>query len=765
MSRAVTGGYDVCLETSAAALNAQAAPALQPVVALVQGRVVDLVSPPGGPAVAGTLRLLVTGADILPAGDFPDGRIDLRLRITAGLAISEPADDQAAVALEVRLPALPVTIPPPDASGRSVWQVDPTGFTLALTVAQPVPLVELAGRLGIPDAALREVIRTTLGSAVSVGGPIPLPGTPFLIAAPGSDGSLLPPVRWTAVTLATRPTVACVLGNVLASSGPGSSSAKTRVATERGMAASLTVLERALQHDVFCPVLLRSLLPAHLDEALDDGALDHVRPDDIPDFDDYSDDDKRTLRTALRDDDVITFFSYVLPGGVPPASYLPGLGAVAGKLPARARHILGDTAAAVHTLLPSECGTARHLQLPYSRLTSLRTTLVDGAIAVAGRAEPDVWGVGGSMLFSSRLLAFVAFDGTVSIVATPPEVDSDIHLEWYAVVITAIIGALLAAVTAITGGAAAPIAVAAGAIGAAGGIGIAQIIERAVQVFAVAALVPHLTDALSAITVPALPALPNTVPAGIDIRPGELTVQLRSTGVLPRPTFTPPAPSLRLTVSTEEIRVPAGSGTVKVDNACVRGTFHYDDVSITTYVTLTAVPTNVAEPVTYTWSVDGQPLTGTTGVIEATDSSFNTGWSLSDDGHELTVWNARGSDDYFRLVDCAATGDDGLGSHDAVGAQFHGHERIMPPEYTKAVATCLRDLAGDLGKVSDPPQPVRGTGPVSRQDLLKLLNRFRAGSEYDPRAVGLLAAVARLADIDVTWLAEAARTQRTALLH
>jgi hypothetical protein len=88
----------------------------------------------------------------------------------------------------------------------------------------------------------------------------------------------------------------------------------------------------------------------------------------------------------------------------------------------------------------------------------------------------------------------------------------------------------------------------------------------------------------------------------------------------------------------------------------------------------------------------------------------------------------------------------------------------MPPEYTKAVATCLRDLAGDLGKVSDPPQPVRGTGQVSRQDLLRLLNRFRAGSEYDPRAVGLLAAVARLADIDVAWLADAARTQRTALL-
>jgi hypothetical protein len=292
-------------------------------------------------------------------------------------------------------------------------------------------------------------------------------------------------------------------------------------------------------------------------------------------------------------------------------------------------------------------------------------------------------------------------------------------------------------------------------------------VERLVQALALAALLPHLTDALSAISVPALPALPNTVPAGIDIRPGELTVQLRSTGILPRPSFAPPAPSLRLTLSTEEVRVPAGSGTVKVDNACVHGTFHYDDINITTYVTLTAVPTNFADPVRYVWTIDGQPLTGTTGVIEATDTSFNTGYSLSDDGRELTVWNARGSDYYFRLVDCTATGDDGLGSHDAVGAQFRGHERIMPPEYTKAVAACLRGLANDLGKISDPPQPVRGTGPVSRQDLLKLLNRFRAGSEYDPRAVGLLASVARLADIDVPWLAEAARTQRIgpAFLH
>jgi hypothetical protein len=487
MSAALTGGYDTCLELASSFVELQAEPAVAGLLAPLQGLQVPLLPAAGGPVIAGTVRLILTRADVVAAGDFNDGRVTVRLHGTLGVAFTAPAVDRLGLAAVVTLQALPLVVSPParrDASTPSTLAVNLSSVAVNVE-AQPssmADLTALAGRLGVPTATVIDGLAETLTAGLagfvattSPGNPVfPLGGPSLLFARTGQDGRLgqsTDMTRLTDVTLTTR-----------AATGP--------------------------HPGVLC--------------------------------------------------------------------------------------VLGD--------------------------------LFDRT-APAGRPQSK------------------------TAVATTP------------------------------------------------------------------------------------------------------------------PPLTAPLPALSLGIETSTDRKPSTAGTVEIDNKCVHGAFAYQDYTITTVASFAAHPVNLAAPVTYTWTLDGIPLEHPCGTLTATDPAYSMIYSFNADRTALTVLNKPGSPTFNRLIECVATGADGIAARASRGAQFIGSQRVLEPAYAAQLAKCLTALVHALGRPSQQPPPATGSGPITHQDLATLIQRLTPGGEWDPRASDLLQAAVHLAGIpagDVSTalsLGAAGRTQ------
>ncbi|HEX2810951.1 MAG TPA: hypothetical protein VHN80_32695 [Kineosporiaceae bacterium] len=372
--------------------------------------------------------------------------------------------------------------------------------------------------------------------------------------------------------------------------------------------------------------------------------------------------------------------------------------------------------------------------------------------------EPTRWGIGERIRFSATRHPSVEFGGRITLTANPPEIDSTIHLEWYAVVIGAFVGAILAGLTAITGGAAA--VGEAALLGAVAGTVVSlTMVQTVLAAFAVNAVTDELTQTLKNIVAANLPLPTGTVATAITVAPDGISLQFGLALDAPTtpPPLTAPIPSLSLGVETTADRKPGAAGTVQIDNQCVRGSFAYQDYTIATVASFTVHPVNLAAPVSYAWVLDGIGLDQPYGTLTANDPAYTMIYSFNADKTALTVLNQPGSPSYHRLVDCVAAGVDGITARASRGAQFVGAQRVLEPAYGAQLATCLAALVHTLGKpVQGPPS---ASATVTHQDLITLIQRLTPGGEWDPRATHLLQAALHLGDVsapDVTQALAAA---------
>jgi hypothetical protein len=396
--------------------------------------------------------------------------------------------------------------------------------------------------------------------------------------------------------------------------------------------------------------------------------------------------------------------------------------------------------------------------MPMSRLTAIHTHLIQDHITISGVIEPTRWGIGGRIRFSATLYPTVEFGGRITLTASPPEIDSTIHLEWYAVVIGAFVGAILAGLTAITGGAAA-IGEAALVGAVAGTVVSLTMVQTVLAAFAVNAVTYELTQTLKNIAAADLPLPTGTVATAITVAPDGMRLQFGTALDAPTtpPPLTAPIPSLSLGMEITADRKPGAAGTVQIDNRCVKGSFAYQDYTVAIVASFAVHPVNLAAPVTYAWTLDGVPLDEPYGTLTANDPAYTMIYSFNADKTALTVLNQPGSPTYHRLVDCVATGADGITAHAARGAQFVGAQRVLEPAYSAQLAACLAALVQTLGT---PVQgPTSSSGSVTRRDLITLIQRLTPGGEWDPRATGLLQAALHLGQVtaaDVTQALAAA---------
>jgi hypothetical protein len=781
VSRALTGGFDTCLELASSFVDLEAEPAVASSLQPLQGLQLTLVSAPGGPVIAGTVRLLLTRADVLAAGDFDDGRVSLRLRATLGTTFTAPAPDRLALAAVVSLPALSLVMVPParhDGQTQSSFAVDLTAFQVHVEPdhSSATELAAVAGRLGVPAASvigtLTETLQASLAGFLTTTSPgsrlFPVGGPSLRFARPGQDGRLGQSTDMTLLTgvaLTTRaaagahPGVLCVLGNLFDGPTPiGQVQDKTAVATTTG-AGALIVSAPAAERFVLCPSVFRALLPTYLNQVLDSHVLAGVRPEDVPGYSTSDPGYQHDIRKALHDSDVGFLFDLILPGGLPPISYRDAIGpALFGRLRTGIQVFLSDTDAGMATILPSQCGSNDAMPMPESRLAAIHTHLIQDHITISGVIEPTRWGIGGRIRFSATLYPTVEFGGRITLTASPPEIDSTIHLEWYAVVIGAFVGAILAGLTAITGGAAA--VGEAALVGAVAGTVVSlTMVQTVLAAFAVNAVTNELTQTLQTIAAADLPLPTGTVATAITVAPDGMTLQFGLALDAPTtpPPLTAPIPSLSLGVEITADRKPGAAGTVQIDNRCVKGSFAYQDYIITTFASFAVHPVNLAAPVTYTWTLDGIGLDQPYGTLTANDPAYTMLYSFNTDKTALTVLNQPGSSTYNRLVDCVATGADGITAHAARGVQFVGAQRVLEPAYGAQLAKCLQALVHTLGKpVQGPPST---SGIVTHQDLITLIQRLTPGGEWDPRASGLLQAALQLGAVtapDVTHALAAA---------
>jgi len=774
MTQALTGGFDSCLEVAASFVDLQAQPGVAAAVQPLQNLTLPLSAEP---PLAGSVRLLFSRADVFPAGDFNDGEVTVQLVGTLGLEITAPAPDRLAFTAYVTISGLPLVLSPPatrDGQTQSLLAVDLSTFTVAVKAdaGSYQSVLDLAGRLGVTAGAVTSAIASTLQADLAqyiaitgeAGSQITIPAPVLQFSRPGRDGRLAQDQSQTFLTgaaLATRgrtsgnPAVLCLFSNLFdAHASAGDPAAKTAVATTIDASGAVIITAPAAERFVLCPSVLRALLPTYLSEALPGSTLAGLQPSDIPGFASADPATIQALATAIQQGDIAGFFDMVLPAGLPPVSYEPAIGEAAwDRLPGRIQALLGDADAAMAQMLPGQCGGAGAFPLPYSRLTSLRLGLTTDNITVAGVIEPHVWGITGSVSFSTSLFAAVSFDGTVTLTASPPDLHSSIELEWYAVVLVAFAAAAIFALLAVIGGGGA-IGVAGAALAGAAGGTLAALTAGidAISDFVLSMVSSRLAQVLGSLAPPVVPLPSMAVPSAISISPDAMILGFGLAAGAPA--FPPPlsVPVPALTMGQQVITsapMLVGSGKMTIVSQCVNGTFSYQDFNLTTQVIFTVQPSGLTPPVDYEWTVDGMPVEGPFGQIQALDPSMSTGYSFSADRTTLVLINQPGSPSYSRLVQCVATGADGIGAQAKGGAEFTGFERVYDPSYGQALSKCLSALMQELRGLGVRPVSGDDTGPVTAAELAALIGSLVPGGEGDPRAgsLGLLAAALHMGDL------------------
>lgn len=776
MTEALTGGFDSCLELAASFVDLQAEPGVATAVQNLQNLVLPLTA---GAPLAGSVRMLFSRADVLPAGDFNNGQLTVQLIGTLGLEITAPSTDRLAFGAYVTISGLPLVLAPPatrDGQTQSVFAVGLSTFTVQVQAdaASYQGLLDLAGRLGVSADAVTSAVASTLQTDLATfltstnqaGSVIAIPAPVFQFSPAGQDGRLgqvQSQTFLTGIALATRartggnPAVLCVFSNLFdARASAGDPAAKTAVATTIDASGAVIITALAAERFVLCPSALRALLPLYLNEALPGSILDGLQPSDIPGFANADPGTTQDLATAIQKRQVGTFFDMVLPAGLPPVSFQSSLGApLWDRLPGRIRALLADTDAAMTQILPSQCGGASALPLPYSRLTSLKLGLTTDNITLAGVIEPHVWGIDGSVRFSTSLFAAVQIDGTVKLTASPPVLDSSIELEWYAVVLIAFAAAaIFAAITAFAGGAGGALGVAGAALsGAVAGtvaaltVGVELISELALNL-----INSQLTQVLGNLAPPVLPLPNQAVPSAITISPDGMILWLGLAAGTPA--FPPPlpVPVPTLTMSEQSMQstpLLVGSGKMTIESQCVNGTFSYQDFNLTTEVIFNVQPAGLTAPLSYQWTIDGFPIQGPYGLLQSTDPTQDTHYAFNSNLTQLVLLNLPGSPSYSRLVQCVATGADGISAQAKGGALFTGFERVFDPSYGQALSKCLSALIGELRQFGEQPVSGNDTGPVTAAELAALIASLIPGGEGDPRAgsLGLLAAALHMGDL------------------
>ena len=776
MTSALTGGFDSCLEVAASFLDLQAEPGVAAAVQPLQNLTLPLSA---GLPLAGSVRLLFSRADVSPSGDFDDGEVAVQLIGTLGLEVTAPVPDRLAFTAYVTISGLQLELSPPatrDGHTQSMLAVDLGGFTVQVQAdaASYQSVLDLAGRLGVTAGDVTSAIASTLQADLAAyltstgqaGSVITVPEPVLQFSPPGRDGRLAQDQSQTFLTgaaLATRgrtsanPAVLCLFSNLFdAHASAGDPAAKTAVATTIDASGAVVITALAAERFVLCPSVLRSLLPTYLSLSLPGSTLAGLQPSDIPGFAGADPAAIQALATAIQQGHIADFFDMVLPAGLPPVSYEPAIGETAwDRLPERIQALLADTDGALAEIMPTQCGGAGAFPLPYSRLTSLRLGLTADNITVAGVIEPHVWGIGGSVSFSTSLFAVVNADGSITLTGSPPDLHSSIELEWYAVVLIAFAAAaIFAAVAAFAGGAGGALGVAGAALaGAVAGTVAALTVGVEVISDIVLNLVgSRLEQVLGSLAPPAVPLPAQAVPSAIAISPDAMTLWFGLTAGAPAfpPPLDVPVPTLTMTGQViQSAPMPAGSGKTTIVSQCVNGTFSYQDFTLTTLAIFTVEPSGLTAPVGYEWTIDGMPISGPYGQIQAVDPSMSTGYSFSSDLTTLALTNQPGSPSYSRLVQCVATGADGIGAQAKGGAVFTGFERVYEPSYGQALGKCLSALIQELRQLGVRPVSGDDSGPVTAAGLAALIASLVPGGEGDPQAgsLGLLSAALHMGDL------------------
>jgi hypothetical protein len=693
----VTGGFDVCIEISEALLGANVAPGLLALLPPNHEVVLDLMLP-GEDGVDHTARLHLFVSELNTLARAGSGaHFDLDIGILgSALAVTGPRADHAGGLFgSILVRGVPVTLAPPmraapTARRTTTLMVDVaanTAVELSLFPSANDELDRLFDRLGVAPVvgrdALAEAIATWLDGIAAATLPVV-----FTLADRDEDGDLAS-FRFVALELATLPAtpgqrgILALLGTLVRTHlGHGTARAKTEGGLSGANTAAVHLGEAAYRDLYFCPAAFLGLLPSYLALRLPDSfyadlparALDHVDPDR-----------RRQIRAAIHGEghDVRTLFEWLLAGD-PVKDLRPRLGPVISEaLPQELRAIVEDTRTAERMLMPTSCGPASSIVLQDFRLPRLGTTFRNGVIRASGRAEPTRAGVDGRVLFHQEVRP-VLNGQVLGVVPLEPYIQSNVGIAWWVWVLAGPAAAWLAA-----------------------------ILNGFAQSTAFSATRQALDKALANLMPPALPTALGTATA-VSVDPEHLTIQFQA-AIAQRPEL-PELPALALLQTHREVVIDGPAGRERIDNQCLHGEYSYHDSDVQTVYMLSAKPSQLDEPVHYSWTVDGVEIRPGRHTLGG-DRAHRLTATLSDDGRSLTVANESGGATFLADIACMAVDVDGLEAQASVPLRFAGHPRRYEDRYYEDQRRCLRDAAHGPGPTNR-PQPAFGTGPVSIRDRL-----------------------------------------------
>ena len=254
-------------------------------------------------------------------------------------------------------------------------------------------------------------------------------------------------------------------------------------------------------------------------------------------------------------------------------------------------------------------------------------------------------------------------------------------------------------------------------------------------------------------------------------------VQLRDAAITPQGLFlqlwlaTPSPhrlnPRLGLQVSDDRRDLgTAGTGTAK-DVTCTHGSYRYADRREWKIATLTPVPAELGDQVSYAWFANGVPIAPGTGEAFYAATTFDGSplarparvqLILAAGGGELRINHSPPEGNFSVLVRCVATSASGTGAEAGAQIVFRADQRVWDEQYGQDVRACLQAGLKQLGRgpvmwppPGDPdPDALRGRvrdrlGPLIQRDDPADLRAI-------PRSLGAAAALLRQAGDQSHWL-------------
>jgi hypothetical protein len=571
------------------------------------------------------------------------------------------------------------------------------------------------------------------------------------LALPGLEGFLKDQtfIRYDATTLAAssgRPGVACLFGRLLREHQDGDPGKKNQIASPLGEAGAIVLSPLAVHDYAFCRGATRAFLAGSLARQVPDDFLHGLPGDALQSVDAsgvaLSTDAERAGADAIARNDREAFFDAVLPRPLPPniTSGLPAK--VVTALPAAVATGLEDIAAIEIDLLPLPCGEGEPLLGGGdAQVELLNASLQDGGLRLAGRATPTADYLDGDVTFSAELLLTLSSNGQrVNVTLDPSSVriDSEVHIAWWAYVLFG----LVAIGGAVFGG---PVGVGV-AIGSTAALATIAGLTGLVMEKVVEKTAKGISDAIADASVDFVAPL-FTSATRVETRRDGVIVHLAPNAM--RRALSVPSVGIGQTATRTETDSPPQM--TRIDDMCHSGVYSYVQRMFTEVVTLQAIASDFT-PARYLWTLEGNPLTGSTGQFGSSPSLLD--WRIADGGKTLTLTNHPGGPLFSVGVSLTATDGGDLQATAATTLFFEGQEIRYDDRYNNETRQCIENLRNqitaqgplpgspplpDLPMPPEPPRPPIG-------DLIDGI--LASGQPLDARTLGDLATLFSTAGVD-----------------